>query len=177
MQRLHNRPGRAPYAPGTFPRTVMARTVVGLFTSASEAEFAAAQLRDAGFAGPAVQLATRETLHAQQLPGTEAPSETFSDGVARFFSGLFSSGQLDDAAAHIAATGPEHAVITVDTTTAAEAEQARELLDRNGAIDVYKQRPLAAAMAAPDTSEVDLEGDLSRVRDDEELDANGLTTH
>ncbi|MCI1187197.1 hypothetical protein MON38_07170 [Hymenobacter sp. DH14] len=155
----------------------MARTVVGLFTSVSEAEFAVAQLQAAGFAGPAVQLATRETLQAQHLPGLEAPTETFQDGVVRFFSNIFSGTQLDDAAAHIAATGPEHAVITVDTTTAAEADQARELLDRNGAIDVYKQRPLAAATPTPDANEIDLEGDLGRVRDDEELDANGLTTH
>lgn len=155
----------------------MARIIVGLFTSASEAEFAAAQLRAAGFAGSAVQLATRETLRAQLLPGPEAPTETFQDGIERFFSGIFSGQPLDDAAAYIAATGPDHAVITVDTTTAAEAEQARALLDRNGAIDVYQQRPLPPATAAPATADIDLEGDLGRVRDDEELDANGLTTH
>ena len=97
----------------------MARIIVGLFTSASEAEFAAAQLRAAGFAGSAVQLATRETLRAQLLPGPEAPPETFQDGIERFFSGIFSGQPLDDAAAYIAATGPDHAVITVDTTTAA----------------------------------------------------------
>ncbi|MDQ2793342.1 MAG: hypothetical protein M3Y12_04955 [Bacteroidota bacterium] len=155
----------------------MARIVVGLFTSASEAEFAAGQLRTAGFADSAVQLATRETLQAQHLPSPEAPPETIQDGVERFFSGFFSSQPLDDAAAHIAATGPDHAVITVATTTTAEAESARELLDRNGAIDVYQQRPLAPAPAAPDAAGIDLAGDLSRVRDDEELDANGLTTH
>ena len=155
----------------------MARTVVGLFNSASEAEFAAAQLLAAGFVGPAVRVATRETLQAQQLPGTEAPTDTFQDGVVRFFSDIFSGNQLDDAAAHIAATGPEHAVITVETTTPAESEQARELLDRNGAVDVYKQRPLAAAMAATDADGIDLEGDLGRVRDADGLDANGLTTH
>ena len=155
----------------------MARTVVGLFTSPAEAGFAVAQLRAAGFAGPAVQLATRETLRAQHLLGTEAAEESFQDSIARFFSDIFSGTPLDDAAAHIAATGPDHAVITVATTTAAEAETARELLDRNGAIDVYKQPQLAAPTAAPDDGAIDLEGDLGRVRDDDELDANGLTTH
>lgn len=159
----------------------MARTVVGLFTSSSEAEFAVAQLLAAGFAAPAVQLATRETLQAEHQIDLEAPPETFQDAVTRFFSGIFSGTQVDDAQAHIAATGPEHAVVTVETTTAEEADQARELLDRNGAVDVYKQRPLAASLPAtnevPATDEVDLQGDLSRVRDDEELDANGLTTH
>ena len=154
----------------------MARTVVGLFPSASEAEFAAGQLRAAGFADSAVQLATRETLQAQQLPGTEARPETFQDGVAHFFSGLFNGQLLDDAAAHIAATGPDHAVLTVDTITDAEANQARELFDLNGAIDVYKQHPLSSSMGEIH-GEIDLEGDLGRVRDDDELDANGLTTH
>jgi hypothetical protein len=154
----------------------MAHIVVGLFTSASEAEFATAQLLAAGFAAPAVQLATRETLQAQHLPGAEAPTESFQNSVERFFSDIFSGTSLDDAGAYIAATGPEHAVITVETTTPAEADQARELLDRNGAIDVYKQRPLPPAPAAG-TGGIDLEDDLGRVRDDDELDANGLTTH
>lgn len=156
----------------------MARIVVGLFTSAAEAEFAVAQLRAAGFAAPAVQLATRATLQAQHLPGTIDPAETFKDDVVRFFSNLFSGGnQLNDAQAHIAAIGPEHAVITVETTTPGEAERARTLLDCNGAVDVYKQRPRVASSDAPETGEIDLEGDLSRMRDDNELDTNGLTTH
>ncbi|MET4072815.1 hypothetical protein [Hymenobacter sp. UYCo722] len=154
----------------------MVRTVVGLFTSPSEAEFATAQLRAAGFAESAVQLATRETLRAQHLPGTETPEDSFQDGLARFFKDIFSGKPLDDAEAHISATGPDHAVVTVATTTPAEAESARELLDRNGAIDVYKQRPLTPATAIG-AGELDLEGDLGRVRDDDELDANGLTTH
>ena len=153
---------------------MMDRTVVGLFTSASEAEFAAAQLLTIGFASPAVRVATRETLLAQDLTGLETPAEPFPDGVARFFRGIFSGNSLDDAAAHTAATGPEHAVVTVETATPAEADQARALLDRNGAIDVYKQHPHGLTAG---TSELDLEGDLGRVRDDDELDANGLTTH
>ena len=157
----------------------MSRTVVGLFTSASEAEFAAAQLLAAGFAGPAVRVATRETLQAQLLPGAEAPAETFQDSVAQFFGDIFSGTPLDDAEAHMAATGPDHAVVTVATTTPTEAENARELLDRNGAIDVYKQRPLTTTTTTPDAGDslIDFEGDLGRVRDDDELDANGLTTH
>ena len=158
----------------------MARIIVGLFTSAAEAGFAVAQLRAAGFAAPAVQLATRATLQAQHLPGAIAPAETFEDGVVQFFSNLFSgSSQVDDAQAHIAATGPDTAIITVETTTAAEAERARALLDRNGAVDVYKQRPFTSTTGAgeAEASEIDLEGDLRRVRDDDELDANGLTTH
>jgi len=98
--------------------------------------------------------------------------------VTRFFTDLFSGNQLDDAQAYIAATGPDTAVLTIETATAEEAELARAVLDRNGAVDVYKQRPLAPTTSTGEIhSEIDLEGDLSRLRDDDELDANGLTTH
>lgn len=152
----------------------MARIIVGLFTSASEAEFAAAQAQAAGLASGSISVATQATLQAQHLPNASAPAEPFREGVTRFFTDLFSGNQLDDAPAHIAATGPEHAVVTIETATPEEAELARAVLDRNGAVDVYKQRPLAPTAG---TGGIDLEGDLDRVRDDDELDANGLTTH
>ena len=152
----------------------MARIIVGLFTSASEAEFAVAQAQAAGLAPGCINIATQETLQAQNLPDAGAPAQPFRESVTQFFTDLFSGNQLDDAQAHIAAIGPDHAVVTVKTTTPEEAEQARAVLDRCGAVDVYKQHPLTPTA---ETGGVDLEGDLGRVRDDEELDANGLTTH
>ena len=154
----------------------MARIIVGLFTSTSEATFAVVQAQAAGLAPGSINIATQETLQAQHLPNASAPAEPFREGVTQFFMDLFSGNPLDDAQAHIAAIGPEHAVVTIETATPEEAEQARTILDRCGAVDVYKQRPLAPT--APTTeSELDLEGDLTRVRDNDELDANGLTTH
>ena len=152
----------------------MVRIIVGLFTSASEAAFAAAQAQAAGLAPDRINIATRETLESQNLPDAGAPAEPFREGVTRFFSGLFSGNPLDDAPAHLAAIGPEHAVVTVETATADEAELVRAVLERNGAVEVYQQRPLTPTAAA---GEIDLEGDLGRVRDDDGLDANGLTTH
>ena len=154
----------------------MARIIVGLFTSASEAGFAAAQAQAAGLAPGSINIATQATLQAQHLPDASAPAQPFREGVTRFFTDLFSGSPLDDAQAHIAATGPEHAVVTIETATPEESELARTILDRCGAVDVYKQRPLAPTVPTMG-SELDLEGDLDRVRDDEELDANGLTTH
>ena len=125
----------------------MARLIVGLFITASEAEFAAAQVQATGFAPGSISIATQETLQAQNLPGKELPTEPSRGGLARFFTDLFSNNQLDDANAYIAATGPDYAVVTVETTTPEEAETARTILDRNGAVDVYKQRPLAPTTA------------------------------
>lgn len=156
----------------------MARIIVGLFTSASEATFAATQAQAAGFAPDSIAIATQASLQAQHLPDAGASTEPFFDSVTRFFTDLFSGNQLDDAQAYIAATGPDTAVLTIETATAEEAELARAVLDRNGAVDVYKQRPLSPTTSTGEIQgEIDLEGDLSRVRDDDALDANGLTTH
>ena len=158
----------------------MARTVVGLFNSASEAQLAIEQLLAHGFQRTNLHLATQETLRAQHLPAAEAPApvEPFEEGIVRFFTDLFTGNENareDDAQAHIAAAHPDSAVLTVNAATEEEADRARATLDLNGAIDVYKQ----ATPAQPATGDdmVDLEGSLSRVRDDDELDANGLTTH
>ena len=82
--------------------------------------------------------------------------------VQRGYAKVSCEGSKKPCRPHVSATG---------ATT--EAESARKLLDRNGTIEVYQQRPLATATGA---GKIDLEGDLSRVCDNE-LDANGLTTH
>ncbi|WP_201978391.1 hypothetical protein [Hymenobacter rubidus] len=160
----------------------MAQTVVGLFSSASEAQFAIERLLAEGFQRSNLNLATEETLRAQHLPTTDntAAVEPFEEGLVRFFTDLFADNENADAQAHIAATRPDSAVLTVNTATAEEADRARTLLDANGAIDVYKQAPNPAPQRpGPTVADkiVDLEGSLSRVRDDDELDDNGLTTH
>ncbi|WP_210515793.1 hypothetical protein [Hymenobacter terricola] len=159
----------------------MARTVVGLFSSASEAQFAVEQLLTAGFTRTNINLATQATLQAANLPAdTTPPTETFGEGLARFFADIFAGANTDDAQAHLAATHPDSAVVTVNTITEEEANRARTTLDTNGAVDVYKQgapASYAAPRPSPADAIIDLEGSLSRVRDDDELDDNGLTTH
>lgn len=155
----------------------MARTVVGLFNHAAEARQAFEQLLALGFRRASLQLATSDTLRAQHLPTTaEPPTEPLGAGFIRFFTDLFVDNENADAAqAHAAATHPDSAVLTVRAATEDEATRARQTLDQHGAIDVYKQACPAAPGLADDI--VDLEGRLGRVRDDDELDANGLTTH
>ncbi|MBD2720707.1 hypothetical protein [Hymenobacter armeniacus] len=155
----------------------MARTVVGLFHSATEAQRAVEQLLAAGFQRSALDLATQDTLRAAHLtPETDPPAEPLGTGFIRFFTNLFAGNENADAQAHISAARADSAVVTVNAATEEEANRARQALDQCGAVDVYKQ-----AVAAPTSDSaddvVDLEGSLSRVRDDAELDANGLTTH
>lgn len=155
----------------------MARTVVGLFASAPEAQAAIEQLLAAGFQRTNLNLATQDTLRAAHLPADPSPpTETFEEGVVRFFSDVFAGSSSADAQAHIAATRPDSAVVTANAATDDEATRARTILDTSGAVDVYKQAA-STGYVAPTDGIVDLEGSLSRVRDDDELDANGLTTH
>ncbi|MBF9237349.1 hypothetical protein I2I05_08055 [Hymenobacter sp. BT683] len=161
----------------------MARTVVGLFNSAPEAQQAIDQLLAAGFIRSNLNLATQATLRAEHLAGntaSSAPVEPFEEGIVRFFTNLFTGNENAAAEAHIAASGPDSAVITVNPGSDDESERARIILDEYGAIDVYKQaekaRPATSRPSLADNI-VDLEGSLSRVRDKDDLDANGLTTH
>ena len=98
----------------------------------------------------------------------------------RFFTNLFASNENADAQAHIAATHADSAVLTVLAATEDRADRARATLAAHGAVDVYKQArrpsPAAPAPGRADTI-VDLEGSLFRVRDADDLDVNGLTTH
>ena len=182
-KRLAQQPAHSPIVnrPDTFPAFLMARTVVGLFNHAAEARQAFEQLLALGFRRVSLQLATSDTLRAQHLPTTaepptEPPTEPLGAGFIRFFTDLFVGNENADAAqAHAAATHPDSAVLTVRAATEDEATRARQTLDQHGAIDVYKQAFPAAPGPADDI--VDLEGRLGRVRDDDELDANGLTTH
>jgi predicted SnoaL-like aldol condensation-catalyzing enzyme len=159
----------------------MARTVVGLFSSAAEAQFATEQLLAAGFQRHNINVATQDTLRAQHLPATadgSAPVESFEEGIVRFFTDLFAGHETDDAPAHIAATSADTAVLTVNAATEEEADRARTLLNANGAADVYKQAASRGYVRPTPTNYiVDLEGSLYRVRDADDLDANGLTTH
>jgi len=156
----------------------MSRTVVGLFNTVSEAQHAIEQLLAAGFQRTNLHLATPDTLRAEHLPATETapPIEPLGTGFIRFFTDLFAGNENADAQAHAAATHADSAVITINAATEDEAARARQTLDASGALDVYKQARPAAASGSDDDI-VDLEGSLGRVRDDDELDANGLTTH
>jgi hypothetical protein len=159
----------------------MSRTIVGLFNHVSAAQQASAQLLAVGFPQASLHLATSDTLRAAHLPApaeaTEAPAEPLGTGFIRFFTNLFAGNEnaAADAQAHATAAHADSAVLTVTAATEDEANRARQTLDQAGAVDVYKQ----AAPVAPGTGDdvVDLEGSLSRVRDSDELDANGLTTH
>lgn len=155
----------------------MSQTVVGLFNSASEAQLATEQLLAAGFQRTNLNLATSDTLRAEHLPtaDVEPPTEHLGTGFIRFFTDLFAGNENAGAEAHAAATHADSAVVTVNAATEEEAARARQTLDAHGAVDVYKQAAPGTSGSADDI--VDLEGSLSRVRDSDELDANGLTTH
>ena len=106
----------------------MAQTVVGLFSSASEAQQAVQQLMSAGFVQSNVDVAAQDARNAQRLTGSTGgtgshndPSDfqnnsgtavegavdataraagQAEDGISRFFSNLFGGDDNDDARAY-----------------------------------------------------------------------------
>ena len=157
------------------------RTIVGLFHSSGAAELAVEHLLGAGFAPSAIRQATQATLRGQlpagAAPATDTSHESLRDGILRFFAEVF-TGHDEDPSAYADAAHADSAVVTVSATSASAADTARQLLDTSGAVDVYKQAArLRESLTAGRPAGIDLEGDLSRVRDHDELDANGLTTH
>lgn len=159
----------------------MVRTVVGLFSSESEARFTLERLLAVGFQRRNLSLATQETLRAELRPAhpETAPVEPFEEGLLRFFTDLFASNETDEDASALPDAGrPDSAVLAVKTATDEEAERARTTLTINGATDVYQQAHTpTGGPATPGPDGIDLTGGLARVRDSDELDDNGLTTH
>lgn len=156
------------------------RTIVGLFNKTAAAQSAVEHLLEAGFAPDSIHLATADTLRAQhiEVPQEDAATDDFGHNIVQFFMEVF-AGDYDDAWTHARATRPDSAVVTIQVASPDGADTARTLLHTYGAVDVYKQaltQPAQPAQPAIDEI-IDLERDLARVRDDDELDDNGLTTH
>ena len=153
------------------------RTIVGLFNETAAARVAVEHLLEAGFAPDAINVATADTLRAQniEVPENEVAADSFENNIVRFFMEVF-AGDHDDAWTYAKATRPNSAVVTVNAASPSGAERALTLLDKYGAVDVYKQAPNRAAR--PDSNNAsNVNINISRMRDDDELDANGLTTH
>ena len=148
------------------------RTIVGLFNEASAAQVAVEHLLAAGFAPTAIKVATQETLRAQHLPTTE----TFAEGIVRFFTEVFTDHPYDPQV-YVAALRPSSAVVAISVASDTGAARARTVLDTYGAVDVYHQAASSPPAANCAPGDIDLTGGLSRVRDTDDLDTNGLTTH
>jgi len=108
----------------------MAHTVIGVFDNATEAQKAVDELVDKGFSRSSIDLSAQTGDYSN----SDLDDNDDDSSVGGFFSSLFGSDD-DDARRHtrVASRG---SVVTVHAQSDDEAEQAADILDDNGAVDV-----------------------------------------
>lgn len=108
----------------------MSQTVIGIFDSAEEAREAVQQLTSKGF--------SRESIDLSNTGSTTSPSYSSTSnssgegGVTNFFKSLFS----DDSDKYANVAKRSQSIVTVHAKTADEAENAADILDDYGAVDI-----------------------------------------
>ncbi|SOD79742.1 YsnF/AvaK domain-containing protein [Spirosoma fluviale] len=107
----------------------MAHTVIGVFDNATEAQKAVDELVDKGFSRSSIDLSAQTGDYSN----TDLDDDDDSS-VGGFFSSLF--GSDDDNARRHTRVATRGSVVTVHAQSDDEAEQAADILDDNGAVDV-----------------------------------------
>lgn len=115
----------------------MTQTIVGLFDSPSDAQNAVQQLLSKGF--------TKEDIDISTGPGTATGSTNFDSdniehesGVKGFFKNLFGNDE-DNADRYSKVASHVNSIVTVYAQSADEAEQAADILDEYGAVNVAEK--------------------------------------
>ena len=121
----------------------MEQTVVGLFNDRSEAQDAMRELMEEGFIKDNIDLSNR-SMGSGMVDDTDSDSysdtdtgtgEGIGDKVANFFNSLFGDDE-GTARNYTNAASDAEAILTVHADSPDRAELARDIMDRNGAIDV-----------------------------------------
>lgn len=125
----------------------MEQTVVGVFDDRSDAEAAMAELIKEGFIKEKIDLAGSK---ADATAGSTGDSGV-GERISNFFGSIF-GGDESTARNYTQAAGGADAILTVHADSPQRAEMARDILDRNGAIDVDERSSgMAASGGGKDT--------------------------
>jgi len=110
----------------------MAQTVIGMFDDATDAQRAVEKLTDKGFSRNNIDVTNSGSSSFSDT--NSDPSDEHESGIGRFFRNLFSDDDDSDKYAHVARRSKS--IVTVHAQDADEAEQAADILDDAGAVDV-----------------------------------------
>jgi len=111
------------------------QTVIGVFDNASDAQDAVDKLISNGFSRDSIDLSTQAASDFTDTDTTRADRDDEHDsGIGGFFSSLFGSDSDDSKKYSHAAS--RSSIVTVHAQSSDEAEQAADLLDEYGAVDV-----------------------------------------
>ena len=110
----------------------MAQTVIGMFDNAAEAQQAVQKLTSKGFSRDNIDV----TSGGAGVTGSSAstPSTEEESGVSKFFKNLFSDDDDTDKYTHVA--NRSQSIVTVHAQSSDEAEDAADILDDCGAVNV-----------------------------------------
>jgi uncharacterized protein (TIGR02271 family) len=138
----------------------MALTVIGIFDDASEAQQAVEALVNKGFSRQNIDVSAGRSSDTTYSDGRGSESTTadrhvntsgtrteeFVDdtkdvgsGIGHFFSSLFGGDDDNDDHRKYATVASQGSMVTVHATTEDEAEQAADILDEAGAVDVNER--------------------------------------
>ncbi|MVM32468.1 DUF2382 domain-containing protein [Spirosoma sp. HMF4905] len=173
----------------------MAHTVIGIFDNASEAQQAVDQLISSGFSRSSIDLSaglsSNATSSDELIPdrhvntsGTRTEelvddTKDVGSSVGNFFSSLFGSDDEEDTKKY-STVGSRGSIVTVHTDTDDQAEQAADILDEAGAVDV-NERAVEYGYTAPTTRfdttapVTDLDGDQTLKVIEENLEVGKRT--
>ncbi|MDB5247579.1 MAG: hypothetical protein JWQ40_1973 [Segetibacter sp.] len=109
----------------------MAQTVIGMFDNAAEAQQAVQELTSRGFSRSSIDVSNPSSLPTASS-ASSSNSEDDDNGITKFFKSLFS----DDSDKYTAVATRSQSIVTVHAQTEDEAEDAADILDDCGAVDV-----------------------------------------
>ena len=152
----------------------MAHTVIGIFDNASEAQTAVDQLVSNGFSRSNIDLSAGTSSAATgsdalipdrhvNTSGTRTEelvddTKDVGSSVGGFFSSLFGSDDDDDTKKY-STVGSRGSIVTVHADTDQQAEQAADILDEAGAVDVNERAAEYGYSSTTPTTPVSTEGD------------------
>lgn len=111
----------------------MAQTVIGFFESASDAQRAAERLQSSGISRDRIDISSGGSSNTNVSNRSDNDSD--DNGVTRFFKSLFGDDD-NDSVERYSSVGRNSCIVTVHAQSNEEAEDAADILDEAGAIDV-----------------------------------------
>lgn len=111
----------------------MAQTVVGIFDSASDAQYAVQQLVSNGFSRDNIDVAAQGTTDTTSASTTSTSND---DSIGGFFRSLFGGNDESDRYSNVARRS---STVSVYTQSMTEAERVADILDQYGAVDVNER--------------------------------------
>ena len=123
----------------------MSQTVVGIFDTATEAQSAVQALVNSGFNRDQIDLSARTGDSTQSY--TDDTDSHDEGGIGGFFSSLFGTNDGDNRRQNYETVGKRGSIVTVHVDESDDAEQAADILDEYGAVDVDEKAAQYGAYA------------------------------